>query len=138
MNERAKITYDLLLANSEKGLITTKKEIVDNYPYDPNTRKDGYVWNDNPKSHDNCSTVWEDINEINHTKGTMIVIPYKGNYWIGTKEEAKAYVKDYFSKQCSPSLKRYWNLMRKINKDGDVDIFTEEIYKAFFEDTNGQ
>ena len=134
MNERAKATYDLIVANSEKGLITSKKEIVDNYPFDPSERKDGYKWNDKPTSHDKCSTIWEDINEINFTSGTQIIISYKGNYWVGTREEAEGYMKDYFFKQCSPSLKRYWNLYRKLGMDGSIDLFTDEVYKAVVEE----
>lgn len=134
MNERAKNTYELIKSNSLKGLVTTKKEIVDNYPYNPEVRKDGYVWNDNPKSHDKCSTVWEDINEINLDCETEIVISYKGKYWIGTKEETKGFIKDYFYVQCKPSLKRYWNMFRKLVNDGNMDIFKEEVYKAVVEE----
>lgn len=135
MEDRARATYELIVENSKQGRLTTKKEIVDNYPYDPQVRKDGYKWNDSPKSHDNCSTVWKDINDINlDGDHHEIIISRNGIYWVGTKEEAEGYIKAYFFSQCKPSLKRYWNLMNKSKEHDTVDIFTEEIKKAFMEE----
>lgn len=134
MEERLKATYELIIENSKQGRLTTKKEIVENYPYDPQVRKDGYKWNDSPTSHDNCSTVWKDINDINlDGEHTEIIISHNGIYWVGTKEEAEGYIKHYFFSQCKPSLKRYWNLVKKGSQHDTVDIFTEEIKKAFIE-----
>ena len=135
LNDRAKVTKELIINNSKQGLMTTKKEIAENYPYDPQVRKDGYVWNDSPKSHDNCSTVWQDINDINFDIDTPeIIISCKGRYWVGTKEETKGFIKEYFYTQCKPSLKRYWNMMRKLKLDNTVDLFTKEVIKVTMED----
>lgn len=135
LNDRAKATKELIINNSKQGLMTTKKEIVENYPYDYQVRKDGYVWNDSPTTHDNCSTVWKDINDINLDVDTPeIIISCDGRYWVGTKEECKGFIKSYFFSQCKPSLKRYWNLMRKLDKDNTVDLFTNEVVKATMED----
>ena len=135
LNNRAKATKELIINNSKQGYLTTKKEIVENYPYDPQVRKDGYVWVDSPKSHDNCSTVWQDINDINLDMDTPeIIISYKGKYWVGTKEECERFITTYFFSQCKPSLKRYWNLMRKLDRDNTVDVFTNEVVKATMED----
>lgn len=135
MTDRAKATYNLILENSKQGRITSKKEIVDNYPYDPQVNKDGYKWNDSPTIHDNCSTVWQDINEINYDVDVNeVIISHKGYYWVGNAEETKKFIKDYFKGQCKPSLKRYWNLMSKLDRDNTVDLFTNEVVKATMED----
>lgn len=133
--ERLQATYDLIMKNSKAGILTTKKEIVDNYPYNPQVRRDGYKWNDSPTTHDNCSTVWEDINEINFTEGVdVVIISHRGNYWVGTKKEADDYKKKYFNSQIKPALKRYWNIYRKLERDGSMDLFTKELVKATMED----
>lgn len=130
MTNREQATYDLILANSERGLLTTKKEIVENYPFDREVRVDGYVWNENPKSHDNCSTVWEDINTINFQLDTKIIISYRGVYWVATEKEVKDYVKHYFFTKCRPALKRYWNLLKKLEIDNTVDLYTEAVRRV--------
>lgn len=133
LTTRQKATYDLIIANCSKGIITRKKEIVENYPFDRDVRKDGYVWNDNPKSHDHCSTVWEDIDIINKVK-SEIIISRNGKYWVATKGEALRYMSDYFDAHCSPALKRYWNIYRKLQAHDTVDLFTKEVIKAVVEE----
>lgn len=133
MTNREQATYDLIIANSKKNLITTKLDIYTNYP--STKYKDGYVWNYNPTSHDECSEVWQDIDSINK-QCQEIIIPHRGHYWVGTKEEAKRYASNYFASKCSPALKRYWTMIRKINEDGQMDIFLEEIIKSCFEENN--
>jgi hypothetical protein len=135
LNNRAQATKELIIKNSEQGLLTTKKEIVENYPFDPVERKDGYVWNDSPKSHDTCSTVWQDVNDINFDNDTPeIIISHKGVYWVGTKEEVEGFIKAYFFAQCKPSLKRYWNMVRKLKLDNSIDVFTNEVVRVTMED----
>lgn len=133
MTEREQATYDLIVKNSKNGYITSKREIVDNYPFSPE-RKDGYTWNEDPSVHDECSAVWHDINAINFSDKDEIIISEKGFYWVGSREEAKQFIQAYFDKQCSPSLKRYWNLLRKYKTDGAVDVFTEKVRSVFIED----
>ena len=132
MTNREQATYDLIVSNSEKGYLTTKKEIVENYPI--TKFADGYVWNENSKSHDNCSMVWDDINHINFEPDNKIIISHRGKYWVATKDEVEDYVKKYFFSKCKPALKRYWNLVKKLGIDNTVDLFTQAVRRVVIED----
>ena len=113
-------THDLIVANSQLGKITTQKEICDNYPYDPVERKDGYVWNDNPKSHDHCSAVWHDINAINASDVVhKVIIPDNFTYHVAENEaEVKAFIKGLYLDPAIAKLVRYSNLLKKARRDG--------------------
>lgn len=124
MTDREQATYDLIVRNSEQGYITTQKEICDNYPYDPEERKDGYVWNENPKSHDHCSAVWHDINNINQEQDKKPIIYGDYVYLVPHNfKELALFCKKHYWDKAMLSLVRCSNLLRKGKKDGTIDLF---------------
>jgi len=125
-------THDLILANSEQGKETTQREIYENYPYDAETRKDGYVWNDNPKSHDHCSAIWHDINDINASDVVHKVIIFNNFVFkvAENEEEVKAFVTNLYWDKAMSKLWRYSNLLRKAKRDGQVRLVFEEESQA--------
>lgn len=85
----------------------------------------GYEWNDDEKCHDHCPAVWKDIKDINLSYKTDYVIISKDfEYWIGNKDETKAFI-DRLWKDLEPRLKRYWAYLKKIERDGQGQIFDE-------------
>lgn len=135
MTNREQATYDLIVKNSEQGYITTQREIYENYPYDPEERKDGYVWNENPKVHDHCSTVWKDINNINAERGNKPIISSNYVYTVPHNyEELKEFAKEHYWGKAMSALWRYSNLLRKGRMNGQMSLFEtdeEEEYKVF-------
>lgn len=135
MTDREQATYDLIVRNSEQGYITTQREIYENYPYDPEERKDGYRWNDNPKVHDHCSMVWQDINRINAERGNKPIIFSDYVYTVPHNQaELEMFCKEHYWDKAMSALWRYGNLLRKGKADGTVDLLEadeEEEYKAF-------
>ena len=124
MTDREQATYDLIVRNSEQGYITTQREIYENYPYDPEERKDGYRWNDNPKVHDHCSMVWQDINRINQEQGKKPIIYGDYVYVVPHNfKELAMFVKKAYWDKAMTSLKRCGNLLRKGKADGTFNLF---------------
>lgn len=113
-------THDLIVRNSQMGHITTQREIYENYPFDAQYRKDGYVWRDNPKVHDHCTAIWEDINKINaSSKVHKIIIPKNFTYKVAeSQQEVKEFVDEYYFAPAMAKLWRYSNLWRKARRDG--------------------
>lgn len=96
---------------------TTQKEICEYV--------NGFEWNEDEKCHDHCTTIWSDIAKINLSYKTDYVIISKDfEYWIGNKDETKAFI-DRLWKDLEPRLKRYWAYLKKIERDGQGQIFDE-------------
>lgn len=136
LTPRQEATYNLIVKNSEIGNSTTQKEICDNYPFDPVERKDGYIWNDSPKAHDHCTTVWSDINAINNDRNKKIIIYDNFVYWVArNKKEVKDFVNNLYLTKAIAALSRRNNLLRKADRDGSIDLFdTEYAFEPFIED----
>lgn len=107
---------------------TTQREIYEKL-------KDyGYEWRDDPKSHDHCSTIWNDIAEINLNQNLPYLIISKNfEYWLGTKEETEMYLDKLFS-DLKPRLTRVWRYIKKLNKDGQYDLFEHKFFELFWEE----
>lgn len=81
-------------------------------------------------SHDKCVQLWTIINDLNKEDEHIYMIK-NNQYKIATKEESVEYIKNYFVTKIVPSLKRYWNLSKKISEDEQYDIFTEKFKEVF-------
>lgn len=117
-------THDLIVRNSTFGKVTTQREIYENYPFDAQYRKDGYVWRDNPKVHDHCTAIWEDINKINASgKVHKIIIPKNFTYKVAeSQQEVKEFIDEYYFAPAMAKLWRYSNLWRKARRDGQCRL----------------
>lgn len=128
LNTRQWRTYELIKRNTLMGRTTTQREIVDNYPAP--FYKDGYVWNDDPRTHDHCSTIWHDLDKINGQDNMpkAIIWDEDYNYKIAEdRDEADAFCKRMYWSKAMAKLWRYGNIMRKVNRDGQTRImFTDE------------
>ena len=98
LTSRQKATYELIKKNSLEGKITTQRDLFENYPI--SEHKDGYVWNDSPYNHDNCSQIWRDVVAINFSEEVEeIIIAKDFTYKIATNEpEATISAKRYLSR----------------------------------------
>lgn len=134
LTERQKKTYYLIKMQSMLGKATTIREIVDNYSAD--RYDDGYVWNNNPKIHNPCSSVWNDINKMNEDADVSKIIIWNDNYeykLAKNREEVKTFCKHLYWQRAMSKLKRYGNLMRKADRDGQCKLFTEQDSKQYWE-----
>lgn len=124
-------TYRLIENNSIWGVNTTQDEIVFNFY--KNDRAEGYKLSDNPKAHDRCSAVWQDINEINKQDGIHKVIispkPYEYRF-AKDEEEVKKYCKDIYFKPAMAKLWRYSNLLRKAKRNGQGKLIFDDKSQA--------
>ena len=118
-------TFYLIAQNTFKGIITTQKDIVENYSKE--NYEDGYEWNDKKNIHDHCSAIWKDIEEINfNTNIDKIIIADNFTYKLAeTKEEATRFAKKYLS-DAVRKLKRHWNIVKKIEKNGQGKLLDEK------------
>lgn len=123
MTERQLATYSLIKKNSLEGKITTQRQLFENYPI--SEHKDGYVWNDSPYNHDNCSQIWRDIVAINfNDEISEIVVVKNFTYKIAkNKEDAEEFATSYLRGGLR-KMKRYWQIIKKIKLDGQ-GRFTE-------------
>lgn len=124
-------THDLIVRNSQMGKVTTQREIYENYPFDAISRKDGYVWKDNPKAHDHCTPIWTDINKINACdKVHKIIIPNNFTYKVAeTQQEVNDFTEEYYFQPAMAKLWRYANLRRKAKRDGQGRLPLKEDSK---------
>lgn len=124
LTSRQKATYELIKKNSLAGIITTQKQICDNFPI--SEHKDGYVWNDSPNTHDNCSRIWSDIVAINFSEEVdQIIVAKNFTYKIAKdKEEAEEFA-NYYLRGGLRKLKRYWQIVKKIKLDGQGALFPD-------------
>ena len=126
-------TYDLIKRNSLLGRTTSAREIVDNYPFDADYRKDGYVWTDNPRNHSHCSTIWEDLNKINAEWNIAKIFIWDENYEYKiatTREEVKEFCNRIYWHKAMSKLWRHGNLMRKVRRDGQMRFLFDDKTKA--------
>lgn len=133
LTSRQKATYELVKKNSLVGIITTQKQICDNFPI--SEHKDGYKRSNNPYNHDNCSQIWKDIVAINFSDEVEeIIIAKDFTYKIATNEpEATIFAKRYLY-QGLRKIARYGAIKRKIKANG-VGKFSEDNEELHFIDT---
>ena len=140
MNTRQWSTDLLIKNNSLQGKITTQLEIVENYPYsriglfeETKVHEDGYIWNDNPKSHDHCSQVWKDIEDINSddTIQKIVISPKPYEYKLATTpEEVKNYCYKKFYKPAMAKLVRQSKILNKVKQDGQGKLLFKDKTQA--------
>jgi hypothetical protein len=118
-------TYNLIKENSLNGRKTNQYEI---YAYTPaGVYKDGYVWNNNPTSHDKCPMIWSDIEKLNFSNKIEKVIVFKDfEYWIAKDEDdAKEFAKKYLA-DALKKLKRHWRIINKVKLDGQMKLLSTD------------
>lgn len=124
-------TYNLIRDNSLLGRVTTPREIVDNYSC--NMYKDGYVWTDNPRNHSHCSTIWQDVNDINSEWNIAKILIWDEDYnykFAETPEEVKEFCNRIYWKKAMSKLWRHGNLTRKVRRDGQCRFLFDDKSKA--------
>lgn len=119
LTDRQKALFEYIKENSFiHHRKTTKKEICEYI--------NGYKWNDNPKVHDHCPAVWDDINVLRLSdKNDYIIISDNDEYWIGNKEETDDFIDGLWS-DLEPRLKRYWAFLKKVRKNGQAEMLDEK------------
>ena len=139
LTRREWATYNLIKANSEMGLKTTQQEIVENYKYDPLIRKDGYKWNDDPRTHDHCSSIWIDIERINFNyKIEKIIIADNFIYHLAADEsEVLEFAKQKYLIPALRKLKRHYNIVNKVNVNGRYKLI-DNNGKVFTENSKAR
>lgn len=89
---------------------TTQREIFEKVA--------GFEWNDEPKCHDHCVAIWNDIKDINLSYQTdKIIISKNFEYWIGNDEETTEFI-DKLWNDLAPRLTRYWAYLKKAERNG--------------------
>lgn len=133
LTERQKVTYELIKKNSLAGVITTQREIYDNYPI--SEFQDGYKRSNNPYSHDNCSQIRSDLVAINFSEEVKeIIITKDFTYEIARNSlQATEFAKRYKDTAIA-KFKRYGAIMRKIKANGTGEL-TEIESEIKFIDT---
>jgi len=124
-------TYRLIEFNSSWSVDTTQEDIVNNYPIEKYS--DGYELSKNPKAHDKCSAVWQDINEINMNINIhkVIISPKPYEYKMAeTEEEVKEYCKDIYFKPAMAKLHRYSVLLNKVKRNGQGKLIFDSKSQA--------
>lgn len=122
MTDRQKDLYNFIASHIK----VTQRQIYDNVS--------GYTWNYNRHSHDRCPAIWHDIMAINKEHSKPIIIMKNFEYWIGTKQETKEFLAELWLR-IVPKLHRYWKLVKKAKRNGQVEIdfdeYVETVYKAW-------
>ena len=134
LSDRQKRTFNLIKNNSFLRRTTSQKELVDNYS--AMIHEDGYVWNNNPKVHDHCSTIWQDINKINLDRNIHEVVIWDDNYnykLADNAEEVEAFCQKLYWEKAMAKLARQGNLMRKVKRDGQANLFKEENMREYWQ-----
>lgn len=124
LNTRQWKTYNLIKENTLQGKWTSKKDIIDNFKFNPETNINGYIKND--RKHDLCAGVWEDIDTINNCPEIekIIISDGKNNFKLASNQlEAFEYV-EKFKNKAIKALVRYANLKRKIKADGQGKLLS--------------
>lgn len=121
MTDRQTILYKYIVSKGK----TTQFDICHDLPH-------LYIWSQDDKAHDHCTTVWSDITAINNDEqAEQIIIIDNFTYSIGTKEQCEEYAES-FKRKALNAFKRYWNVQRKINRDGQGNIFDEKEFIRSF------
>lgn len=68
----------------------------------------------------------KDVRAINFSGVEKIIVSNHEGYKIATQEEAERYVKRRL-KSSLVSLKLYWNIKRKMNQNGQLDMTLHEV-----------
>lgn len=125
MEQRIKELYDLI--STSQNTLTQKDICV--------ALSQWYKYDDDEHTHDHCSTIWRDINEINKSKEfERIIIIENNTYRLGTKDECLKYA-DKMMVKALKALTRYWALVHKINSNGQGNVFdTEKFVRSFLDD----
>lgn len=109
---------DLIKNNSiNEHRKTTQKEICDKLG------EWGYKWKEKSgENHDHCSTIWNDIKDINLSYETdKLIISDNFEYWIGNEQETKEYI-DSLWNELEGRLIRYWAFLKKVERNGQGQL----------------
>lgn len=111
--------YRLIKYNSEVlDRKTTQKEICE---------KLGLKYNDRITAHDKCPKIWTMISHLNLSgEIEKIIITHEFNYWLGNEQETKVYL-DKLWGDLEPRLVRYWAYLRKIKKNGQGKLLSNQL-----------
>lgn len=123
MTNRQQALYELI--KSKNGEKITQNELI----------KSGLYSRVDATSHDACPSIWKDVNKINNdTTVEYIIIIDNFTYRIGTKQECEEYASKFKDKALK-AFNRYWNLTKKINKNGQGNVFDKEQFiRSFIND----
>lgn len=126
LTDRQKALYELIHHNSfVEHRKTGQKEIYEKL------KNYGYQWSESNNTSDHCSPIWSDIKAINLSmENDHVIITEKYIYWIGSKEESEKFLQKLW-KDVSGRLKRYWFYTKKLDRDGQMDIFRDEFLNMF-------
>lgn len=86
----------------------------------------GYVWNDNPKVHDNCLSIWRDVEQLNNSPEIeKVIIRNKENLYklCETREEILDYVNGQKNKLIRAAI-RLRVASNKLKLDGQMKIIS--------------
>ena len=87
----------------------------------------GYEWNESNNTSDHCSVIWSDVAANNlRLEHDTIIITKNYEYWIGSKEETKAFLRKLW-KDLSPRLHRYWFYVQKLGTDGQGKLYDKNL-----------
>ena len=87
----------------------------------------GYEWNDDPKCHDHCVPIWNDIKDINLSYETdKLIISDNFEYWVGDEQETQEFL-DKLWNDLSPRLVRYWAYLKKVARNGQGQLFSRKL-----------
>lgn len=124
LKERREKLFDLIKHNSLiENRKTTQAEICE--------KISGYKYVESNATNDHCTAIWSDINKINNDSTIdAVIITKRYKYWIGSKEETKAFLKKLW-KDLSPRLQRYWFFVKKIGFDAQGSLFDKDLKPLF-------
>jgi len=135
------MTYDnyLLLKfisdRTNSGDKTTVADICDRFP-------SRFKLNAKESNFSNCPKLYEAVDEINSdTTVHQIIVKDNNNFHLATEEEAKHYC-SVIKSRAVKQFKKYWEIQRKINRDGNGDLatigkdFAIDFINSFVEEEN--
>lgn len=99
---------------------------------------DGFTWSDDIRNH--CCELWHSVDRINNDPEVPYIIYLKNHsVKISTKEEAEKIINKKMENALK-EFKRYWNLVKKANKDNsyyfDLNTGKQKIMEIFKENEN--
>ncbi len=80
---------------------------------------DRYVYNTNPKCHDHCTAIWNDVRAINYSyKKDKIICVKDLTYKIASNKAEALEFAEKIKADALKKLDRHWRIIDKINRDG--------------------
>lgn len=121
MEKRQQQLLDLIKGNA-RGL--TVKEICECLPTH-------YKYNPSESNYTNCPQLYKDIDVLNSDPAVAEIIIKDNNcFKVGSENECKGYAKK-LQVRALKSFKKYWDVVKKANRDGELDLIKNEFIRAF-------